>query len=153
MARKTGQHPGVRLWQKKDKGTFNLQWRDPRQDRRQRNDSAETADFLEATRIAIALSGILHQPDRWDDPPNDMHPWHMRSGASSRSRTRRRLHERPSFLPACDSQRQGPRFRQESFPTMESASLTLALLNCERRWSDSCAMSRSGSRPEKRQWK
>ena len=68
MARRNSEHPGVRLFQKADNGTFYLDWRDKR-DRskdqpsgRRRNDSAETNDLLEAKRMALSLARYLKDP-------------------------------------------------------------------------------------------
>ncbi len=71
MARNFSAHPRVRLWRKSNSGHHYLYWRDPRDNRRQRNDSTGTEDSLEAQRMALSLSRYLRDPE---NSPPDLHP-------------------------------------------------------------------------------
>jgi integrase len=89
----TTEHIGVSLWQKANGGNWYTHWRDPRDNRRKRNDSTETAHFDTATRIAMSLSRLINNRDFWEILPDGIHPqaekiWGVRSLTGRVNQTR-----------------------------------------------------------------
>ena len=67
---------GVSLHQKVVGGVYHVNFRDPRENGRQRRPSTETSDGDEAERVALSLSRIIYNPEYWTSPPAEakLHP-------------------------------------------------------------------------------
>lgn len=66
--------PQVKIRQKAQGGTFYVQFRDSRENSRQRKTSTETKEYEVAKRIAQELSTLLRNQTLWREPPDTYHP-------------------------------------------------------------------------------